>query len=104
MHTTTAQNAAHRTDMTWIKSKGKSFQAGGESYISEYLHLATGMAIRKSWRISSGRGVAGRAASTPCCAATSRAAVDDERPLRMDGSLVAGLACRYSRIKSRAAL
>ena len=52
MHTTTAQNKAHRNDITWMKSKGKSFKAGTESYISEYVNSFTGQAIRKSWRMT----------------------------------------------------
>lgn len=52
MHTTTAQNTAHRTDVAWIKSKGKSFDAAGEHYISEYLNPWTGQAIRKGWRMT----------------------------------------------------
>lgn len=52
MHTTTAQNKAHRTDVAWIKSKGKSFAVNGETYISEYLNPWTGQAIRKSWRMT----------------------------------------------------
>lgn len=52
MHTTTAQNKAHRNDITWMKSKGKSFKASAETYISEYVNPFTGQAIRKSWRMS----------------------------------------------------
>lgn len=52
MHTTTAQNKAHRDDIAWIKSAGKSFKANGESYISEYVNPWNGMAIRKSWRMT----------------------------------------------------
>lgn len=51
-HTTVAQNTAHRTDLTWIKSKGKSFRANGELYTSEYTNLATGQSIRKGWRMT----------------------------------------------------
>lgn len=51
-HPTVAQNAAHRTDVAWIKSKGKRFHAAGESYTSEYLNPWTGQAIRKSWRMT----------------------------------------------------
>lgn len=52
MHTTTAQNLAHRADLTWIKSKGKSFKVNGESYLSEYSNAATGQSIRKGWRMT----------------------------------------------------
>ena len=52
MHSTVAQNKAHRTDITWIKSAGKSFTAGGERYISEYVNPFTGQAIRKDWRMT----------------------------------------------------
>jgi len=52
MHTTTAQNASHRTDVAWIKSKGKSFKVGGENWISEYTNPFTGQAIRKDWRMT----------------------------------------------------
>lgn len=52
MNTTTAQNKAHRADVAWIKSKGKSFKVGGELYISEYLNPWNGMVIRKSWRMT----------------------------------------------------
>lgn len=51
MHTTTAQNAAHRNDLAWTKTKGKSFNVSGESYISEYKNF-DGMAIRKGWRMT----------------------------------------------------
>ncbi len=51
-HTTVTQNTAHRTDIAWIKSKGKSFTVNGEGYISEYLNPWTGQAIRKSWRMT----------------------------------------------------
>ena len=52
MHTTTAQNIAHRTDVAWVKSTGRSFQANGERYISEYSNPFTGQTIRKSWRMT----------------------------------------------------
>lgn len=52
MHTTTAQNKAHRNDIAWIKTSGKSFTVNGEGYISEYLNPFTGQAIRKSWRMT----------------------------------------------------
>ena len=41
MTTTTVQNIAHRNDIVWTKSKGKSFTANDELYISEYSNLAT---------------------------------------------------------------
>lgn len=52
METTTQQNAAHRTDIAWIKSTGRSFKANGENYISEYTNPFTGQAIRKGWRMT----------------------------------------------------
>ncbi len=52
MHTTVSQNLAHRADLAWQKSKGKSFTAGSERYTSEYLNIFTGQAIRKSWRMT----------------------------------------------------
>lgn len=52
MHTTPAQNAAHRADLAWIKTKGSSFRVFGELYISEYLNPWNGMAIRKSCRMT----------------------------------------------------
>lgn len=52
MHTTTAQNQAHRNDIQWIKSTGHTFPAAGETYISEYLNPFTGQAIRKSARMT----------------------------------------------------
>lgn len=52
MHTTVSQNQAHKTDIAWMKSKGKSFKANGESFISEYLNPFTGQAIRKGWRMT----------------------------------------------------
>ena len=51
-HTTVSQNTAHRNDLAWMKSKGKSFKVNGESYISEYVNPWNGMAIRKSWRMT----------------------------------------------------
>ena len=52
MHPTTAQNAAHRNDIAWIKTTGRDFRAAGERYISEYTNPFTGQAIRKSWRMT----------------------------------------------------
>lgn len=52
MHTTTEQNKAHRNDLEWIKSTGRSFTAGGERFTSEYLNPWTGQAIRKDWRMT----------------------------------------------------
>ena len=52
MTTTPAQNIAHRNDIVWMKSKGKSFTANDELYISEYSNLATGQTIRKSWKMT----------------------------------------------------
>lgn len=52
MHPTTAQNAAHRNDIVWAKSKGRRFLVNHESYTSEYLNLFTGQAIRKDWRMT----------------------------------------------------
>lgn len=52
MHTTVAQNAAHRADSEWIKSKGKTFNVNGETFVSEYVNAFTGWSIRKSWRMT----------------------------------------------------
>jgi hypothetical protein len=52
MNTTTAQNAAHRNDIAWIKSTGRHFQANGETFISEHMNPWTGQAIRKDWRMT----------------------------------------------------
>lgn len=52
MHTTTAQNKAHRTDATWIKTAGKSFKVNGENFLSEYRNVFTGQSIRKGWRMT----------------------------------------------------
>lgn len=52
MNTTTLQNKAHRNDIVWAKSTGKSFKHNGELYISEYVNLFTGQTIRKSWRMT----------------------------------------------------
>lgn len=52
MHTTVEQNKAHRDDVQWVKSPGRQFRAGDESYISEYVNQFTGQAIRKSWRMT----------------------------------------------------
>lgn len=51
MNTTAAQNIAHRTDGTWIKT-GKTVHVNGEMYISEYTNGFTGQAIRKDWRMT----------------------------------------------------
>ena len=40
------QNAAHRADAQWVKSRGKVFQIAGQRYISEYTNPFTGWAIR----------------------------------------------------------
>lgn len=52
MHTTTAQNMAHRSDLAWIKTAGRSFDVNGEHYLSEYVNPFTGEAIRKGWRMT----------------------------------------------------
>lgn len=55
MHTTTAQNRAHRNDATWIKSsidRSEAAQVKGEWWISEYRNPFTGQAIRKSGRMT----------------------------------------------------
>ncbi len=51
MHTTVAQNIAHRTDAAWIKT-AKRVTVNGENYISEYRNVFTGQAIRKDWRMT----------------------------------------------------
>lgn len=52
MTTTVAQNKAHKNDIAWIKSNGRSFNVNGEGYVSEYVNPFTGQAIRKSWRMT----------------------------------------------------
>lgn len=52
MHDTVRQNQAHRNDIAWQKSKGRSFAVGDERYTSEYLNVFTGQAIRKGWRMT----------------------------------------------------
>jgi hypothetical protein len=52
MHTTVSQNKAHRADATWVKTPGRSVKVNGENYISEYLNVFTGQAIRKDWRMT----------------------------------------------------
>ena len=46
MQTVSQQNAAHRADPQWIKSKGKNFEVAGQRYISEYTNPFTGWVIR----------------------------------------------------------
>jgi hypothetical protein len=50
-HTTVLQNNAHRADLNWTKSKGKSFKVNGENYLSEYTTF-DGQSIRKGWRMT----------------------------------------------------
>ena len=52
MNTTAAQNTAHRTDIAWVKTTGKSFKVNGETYLSEYRNIFTGQSIRKGWRMT----------------------------------------------------
>lgn len=52
METATAQNMAHRTDLLWVKTTGKSFRVNGENYLSEYRNIVTGQSIRKDWRMT----------------------------------------------------
>lgn len=52
METTSQQNAAHRTDIAWMKTPGKSIKVNGELYLSEYVNPWTGQAIRKDWRMT----------------------------------------------------
>ena len=52
MNTTSSQNTAHRTDIAWIKTLGRSFRVNGELFISEYVNPFTGQAIRKDWRMT----------------------------------------------------
>ena len=52
MNTTTEQNKAHRTDLAWTKTPGKSFRVGGELYLSEYRNAFAGQTIRKGWRMT----------------------------------------------------
>ena len=51
-HTTVSQNKAHRADIVWAKTKGSSIRHNGELFISEYVNLFTGQAIRKDWRMT----------------------------------------------------
>lgn len=51
-HPTVEQNRAHRNDMAWIKSNGRSFAVGDERYTSEYHNPFTGQFIRKGWRMT----------------------------------------------------
>lgn len=51
MHTTVAQNMAHRNDAAWIKT-AKNVKVNGENYSSEYRNPFTGQAIRKDWRMT----------------------------------------------------
>ena len=50
--TVTTQNRAHKADVQWIKSAGRSFDVAGEHFVSEYVNVFTGQAIRKSWRMT----------------------------------------------------
>jgi hypothetical protein len=52
MNSTVSQNRSHRADIVWNKTSGKSFNVNGEHYISEYLNVFTGQAIRKDWRMT----------------------------------------------------
>lgn len=52
MNTSPAQNQAHRNDIAWHKSGGRSFNVAGEHFISEYRNIFTGQTIRKSWRMT----------------------------------------------------
>lgn len=55
MHTTTAQNKAHRNDIEWVKSsvdRSEAAKVPGEWWISEYHNQFTGQAIRKSGRMT----------------------------------------------------
>lgn len=52
MTNTVQQNKAHRTSTTWLKTPGKNFRVAGELYLSEYVNVFTGQAIRKSWRMT----------------------------------------------------
>lgn len=52
MNTTSSQNSAHRTDAAWVKTPGRSIRVNEENYLSEYLNLSTGQAIRKDWRMT----------------------------------------------------
>jgi hypothetical protein len=38
---------AHRTDLAWQKTSGRSFQIAGVNYGSEYRNIFTGQSIRK---------------------------------------------------------
>lgn len=43
------QNAAHRNDVQWTKTKGNDFRVNGQRYISEYVNPFTGQQIRKHY-------------------------------------------------------
>lgn len=52
MHTTPAQNTAHRNDATWIKRSVTPAGVAGEWWTSEYSNPFTGQTIRKSGRMA----------------------------------------------------
>jgi hypothetical protein len=52
MHTTIAQNQAHRADLVWTKTTGRRFTVNGEHYTSEYTNMFNGQSIRKDWRMT----------------------------------------------------
>lgn len=56
MNTTREQNAAHRTDVRWIKTKGNDFRVNGQRYVSEYQNPWNGWAIRKHFGTGLGDG------------------------------------------------
>ncbi len=52
-HPTVAQNAAHRTDIKWLKAPvDPNADKLGEWWVSEYRNPFTGEAIRKSGRMT----------------------------------------------------
>lgn len=46
MPTASQQNAVHRADVQWNKSKGKTFTVAGQHYVSEYKNFYSGWTIR----------------------------------------------------------
>lgn len=47
--TASKQNAFHRNDVRWVKSKGKLFTVYGVRYVSEYVNPFSGWTIRKEY-------------------------------------------------------
>lgn len=71
MTRTQSQNKAHRNDLAWTKTTGRSFRVNGELYVSEYVNPWTGQAIRKDWRMTGQDWVVFDAAGNITCRAHS---------------------------------